>query len=211
MVQQVAAEVLPRQRTGVIACSRLNDVLRMSVAYYHQIVAVRHGHAQRRGTSGNTPATEWGIRHESQAVAVWSAQHEMDTGKTPKIISPGLTYHPECEYLCGVPDRLVNHDGMIEVKCPYDQTEHLRYITLGVPEIYRAQLQGYLCIKPEREWIEFVSYDPRLDPPMDLYRQRIKRDEAFIRVLMSAVHRFWKHVIDETPPVTLDHGLPQLF
>ena len=42
----------------------------------------------------------------------------------------------------------------------------------------------------ERDWCDFVSYDPRLPGNMQLFVKRIQRDEAYIAELEAAVTQF---------------------
>jgi hypothetical protein len=45
-----------------------------------------------------------------------------------------------------------------------------------------------------REWCDFVSCDPRMPEPLQLYVQRIQRDEAFIADLERRVSSFLSEV-----------------
>ena len=51
---------------------------------------------------------------------------------------------------------------MVEFKCP-ESTTHIDYILSGiVPDEYIPQMLDQLLVT-ERDWCDFVSYDPRLD------------------------------------------------
>ena len=61
------------------------------------------------------------------------------------------------------PDRLVNDDGLLEIKCPKAKT-HFNYIKAGkMPNEYKWQIQHQLFIT-ERKWCDFMSYYPGLKP-----------------------------------------------
>ena len=61
------------------------------------------------------------------------------------------------------PDRLVNLDGLLEIKCPKAKT-HFNYIKSGkMPNEYKWQIQHQLFIT-ERKWCDFMSYYPGLKP-----------------------------------------------
>jgi len=61
------------------------------------------------------------------------------------------------------PDRLVNDDGLLEIKCPKAKT-HFNYIKSGkMPNEYKWQVQHQLFIT-ERKWCDFMSYYPGLKP-----------------------------------------------
>lgn len=83
------------------------------------------------------------------------------------------------------PDSLVGTNGMSEIKTklPHLQAEVL--LADRVPPEHLAQCQGNLWVA-EREWIDFVSYWPR----MPLFVKRVYRDEAYIKMLSSDVDAF---------------------
>lgn len=61
------------------------------------------------------------------------------------------------------PDRLVNSDGLVEIKCPKAKT-HFNYIKSGkLPNEYKWQVQHQLFITGKK-WCDFMSYYPGLKP-----------------------------------------------
>lgn len=70
----------------------------------------------------------------------------------------------ELEQWVGVsPDRLVNDNGGLEIKCPMMKT-HIGYLIKGVvPAEYIKQVQGCLYVTG-REWWDFMSYYPGIKP-----------------------------------------------
>lgn len=83
------------------------------------------------------------------------------------------------------PDSLVGPVGMVEIKTklPHLQIEVLERGEL--PPEHKAQCQGALWVA-EREWIDFVSYWPKLP----LFVKRVYRDEDYIAALSDAVDAF---------------------
>lgn len=83
------------------------------------------------------------------------------------------------------PDGLIGDDGMVEIKTklPHLQLEVL--LANELPAEHIAQCQGALWIA-EREWLDFVSYWPRLN----LFVTRVVRDEAYIARLKIEVADF---------------------
>jgi hypothetical protein len=83
------------------------------------------------------------------------------------------------------PDSLIDANGMTEIKTklPHLQLE----VILGdrLPPEHVAQCQGALWVA-EREWIDFVSYWPKLP----IFVKRIHRDEAYIAKLAAEVAAF---------------------
>jgi hypothetical protein len=83
------------------------------------------------------------------------------------------------------PDSLVGDNGMLEIKTklPHLQIECL--LAGELPSEHKAQCQGQLWIA-QREWVDFVSYWPGLP----LFVKRVHRDEAYIKILDTAVSTF---------------------
>jgi hypothetical protein len=83
------------------------------------------------------------------------------------------------------PDSLIGSDGMVEFKTalPHILIEKLLKNEFS-PE-HKAQCQGALWVA-EREWIDLVTYWPRL-PPL---RVRAFRDEVYIAAMSRAVDEF---------------------
>ena len=89
------------------------------------------------------------------------------------------------------PDGLVGKDGMTEYKCPMPKT-HLEYLRLEpgkCPTAYRWQVQGQLWVA-EREWCDFVSYNPDFPENAQLIIRRVMRDEKAINELEIEVLKF---------------------
>lgn len=93
------------------------------------------------------------------------------------------------------PDRLVGDDGLLEIKCPSDET-HSKYLAAhvdallgaagsGVYEAYKVQCQGQLFVA-EREWSDVESYYPGLPEALT----RVHRDDKFIALMKSALYGF---------------------
>jgi hypothetical protein len=103
------------------------------------------------------------------------------------------------------PDSIVNADGMVEIKTklPHLQVDCL----LGdrVPPEHVAQCQGALWVA-EREWIDFVSYWPKLP----LFVKRTYRDDAYIAKLAEAVDAFNAELAETVARVRKLSGEPVL-
>lgn len=64
--------------------------------------------------------------------------------------------------LCQSPDGYIGTTGAVEVKCPKTKT-HVKYIRMGkIPNEYKEQVWSYFLVNPDLQWLDFVSYDPRL-------------------------------------------------
>jgi putative phage-type endonuclease len=73
---------------------------------------------------------------------------------------------------CGLsPDGFIGSNGAIELKCPSSKV-HIEYVrTNKVPAKYRPQVLMYLIMCPDLEWVDFVSFDPRVTiKPINIVR-----------------------------------------
>ena len=62
-------------------------------------------------------------------------------------------------------------------------TSNIEYVLKGeLPATYKPQVQGQLWIS-EREWCDFVSYDPRIPHSSRFFCTRVYRDEKYIKEL----------------------------
>ena len=92
------------------------------------------------------------------------------------------------------PDGLVGEPGMVQFKCPFSTT-HLKYLLAGkMPTDYVKQVQGEMWVA-EREWSDFVSYDPRVKK-RPYFCQRIYRDEKAIKELHIGIVMFLSEMKD---------------
>ncbi len=117
-------------------------------------------------------AMRWGTETEPQA----GFMYELKTGNTIKHVA----FIERNEFIGVSPDGLVGHDGMIEIKCPETTTQLKRALSNDYSQDYRTQIQMQLWVA-ERQWCDFLSFDPRLDVDAGYLIQRVERDEDFIK------------------------------
>lgn len=134
-----------------------------------------------------TAAMQWGIDQEP------AARIEYEFSRSVEVIETGFHRHPSIAAGAS-PDGLVGDDGLIEIKCP-SSVVHVETWLGGMPDDHRAQVQGQLWITG-RAWCDFVSFDPRLPKELQLYVQRIERDDIFIANLDLEVRAFLAEVDD---------------
>lgn len=146
--------------------------------------------------------TDWG--HDTEELA-----RTMYMARTGNIVEQvGFAQHDEL--MAGAsPDGLISTDGGIEIKCK-TSANHLEGLKLGrMPNIHRAQVQGNLWIF-EREWWDYVSFDPRFPDNAQLLIDRIYRDEKYISQLISEVTMFLDEVADDVEFVKAYGGAPKI-
>ena len=174
-------------RAGLVTASRFADVMAKIKSgesasrknYRAQLVCERlTGHPQESFTS---PAMMWGAEQEPFAKAAYEAQ----TGEL--IEEVGFIRHSELGAGAS-PDGCVGPKGLIETKCPNTAT-HIETLMHGMSPGHVPQVQGQMWITG-REWCDFVSFDPRMPEHMQLYIERIPRDDAYIANLEAEIIRF---------------------
>lgn len=132
-------------------------------------------------------AMQWGIDNEPYAIAAY----ENKTGNF--VLGNGVIDHPFIEMFAASPDGLVGEDGQIEVKCP-NTTTHLNTLLTGVvPNEHLPQITCQLACT-RRQWCDFVSYDPRLEPELQIIIIRIFAKDLDITGLESDVRKFNKSI-----------------
>lgn len=89
------------------------------------------------------------------------------------------------------PDRLVGSDGLVEVKTKLPHLQLAVLLKDELPPEHKAQVQGEMWVS-EREWVDFVSYWPRLP----LFVKRVYRDEEYIKKLAAEVGRFLAEMVE---------------
>lgn len=134
-------------------------------------------------------AMEWGT--ETEPVA--RLEYELITGN--EVEETGFWKH-DILPIGASPDGLVNKNGLLEIKCPNSAT-HLETLISGkVPRQYIAQVQGQLLIT-ERDWADFVSYDPRMPENAKIKIIHVERDDEFIKELIYELEEFVKEVDEQ--------------
>jgi putative phage-type endonuclease len=134
----------------------------------------------------DTAAMSWGCEQEDEARRAYQSLRGVI------VEDVGFVQHDTLQAGCS-PDGLVDWDGLIEIKCPFNSRNHIETLTSGMPAEHMAQVQGQLWITG-RDWCDFISFDPRMPPELQLYVQRINRDPGFIADLQAEVTSFLEQV-----------------
>lgn len=125
-------------------------------------------------------ATEWGKQNEPLAIQ----RYEEITGN--KVWEVGfVTYGDNAG---ASTDGLVSFDGMVEVKCPY--SDYLVRVMEDVTENreYYLQIQMGL-LASDRQWCDYIIFDPRMPLGQDIFIQRIGRDEEAIELIKESIEK----------------------
>jgi putative phage-type endonuclease len=131
-------------------------------------------------------AMTWGTEQEPAA----RAAYERVTGIS--VEETGFVAHDTLMAGCS-PDGLVDWDGLVEIKCPWNTAVHIETLLNGMPAEHIPQVQGQMWITG-RQWCDFVSFDPRMPAELQLHVQRINRDPAYVADLERRVTEFLAEV-----------------
>jgi putative phage-type endonuclease len=181
-------------RAGHVTASRMADVLAKIAKgeaasrrdYKAQIVAeILTGQPIQDGFTN--AAMQWGNEQEPFARG-W---YEITTGVDVEQV--GFVLHPNMDRCGASPDGLVGSDGLVQIKCPKTAT-HISYL-LGkvVPVEYQPQMLWEMACS-ERQWCDFVSYDPRLPEHLRLFIARFERDNKRIATMEDKTYKFLAEV-----------------
>jgi putative phage-type endonuclease len=137
-----------------------------------------------------TMAMQWGTDQEPAALQAYIEAHVLH------VETVGFVQHPTLAAGCS-PDGLVTEDmadnGLVEIKCPFNSANHLETWLSGMPDEHMAQVQGQMWIT-NREWCDFVSFDSRMPPDLQLYVQRVQRNPEYIAMLDREIVTFLAEV-----------------
>ncbi len=140
----------------------------------------------RKSERVKSAAMEWGQDTEELAATTYM----MRTGRI--VDQVGFLQH---DWLAAgaSPDGLVGDDGTIEIKC-FNTANHIEALkNNAMPPEHMPQVQGQLWIA-NRQWCDFISFDPELTDNAQIFIQRIPRDEIYIKNLELEVSMFLDEV-----------------
>jgi putative phage-type endonuclease len=176
-------------RLGKVTASRVADVVAKTKSgystsrenYMAQLVCERL--TGKPAEQYSNSAMQWGTDTEPLARAAYEARMDI------LVDEVGFIDHPSIVNSGASPDGLVGADGLIEIKCPNTSTHIDTLLNQAVPKKYADQIFWQMACTG-RDWCDFVSYDPRLPPDLQLFIKRIPRDNQYIRLLESEVIEF---------------------
>ena len=186
------------QRCGKATASRISDIVAKTKSgystsranYMAQLVVERM--TNQVAESYTNAAMEWGTTNEPFARAAYEA-------KTGVLVDEvGAIDHPTIAMSAASPDGLVGGEGegCLEIKCPNTAT-HIDTVLGGeIAKKYYDQMQWQMACA-ERDWCDFVSYDPRMPEGLQLFIKRVPRSNMYIAELEGEVVQFLKEVDDK--------------
>lgn len=177
-------------RAGVIGGSDAAAV--MGVSKWTTIHKLWEQKTGRRGPTPDNPAMARGREMEDEALQAWSYH-------TGEIASPVCVEHEEISFVGASLDGMT-FDGslIVEIKCPGEKAHQETAETRKVPVYYWPQVQHQLACLPEAEMLHYWSYRPGHREPGILIE--VRRDQAYIDMMLEKEAAFWEAVKTDTPP-----------
>ena len=202
--EQGSAEWLS-MRLGKVTASRVKDVLskgrgtspsKTAESYMMELIAdVLTGEPK---PFFENDAMRWGTETEPQARSMYEVNNGFVSVKEVAFVEHN-------EFIGISPDGLVGDDGLLEIKCPNTTTQLKRALSDDYSADYKAQIQMQLWVT-ERQWCDFVSFDPRLDCDAGYLQQRVERDEKYIEEMKTKVYAFVEKMNELIEQLTTKEG-----
>lgn len=182
------------ERAGKVTASRIADVMAKSksgeaatrATYRAELVVERLTGAPLQNGFTNA-SIEWGIKHEQMARACYEAE------TSALALETGFVQHPRIAMSGASPDGLVGDDGLVEIKAPDSKTHINTLLADRAPSQYIPQMQWQMACT-DRQWCDFVSFDPRLPADLQLFVKRVARDDEQIAAFEKEVVQFLAEV-----------------
>ena len=181
------------QRCGSLGASQIHEVLAKTKSGYSTArgnAIARIASEKLTGATQETfksSAMQWGNDMEPQA----RSAYEFITGQ--KVSTVGMFKNTDLPGTHASPDGMVGHDGLIEIKCPNTLTHIETLDSEKIDPKYITQMQWQMYMT-ERDWCDFVSFDPRMPDDLQLFIKRVPRDHARIAELVDQIKIFLSEV-----------------
>jgi len=187
------------RRLGRVGASRISDIMAKGKGgepsasrrnYMAELLCERLTGKYADGFT--SAAIQWGKDHEDEA----RDAYELETGN---VVTQCKGFpHPTIPMSGASPDGLIMDGediiGLLEIKCPNTWT-HLQFIDSGKPDkAYQYQMTWQLaCVRRDHagpNWVDFVSFDPRLPDKLSFKRVRFIPTLEAIRDIEDEVKVF---------------------
>jgi hypothetical protein len=184
-----------KRRLGKATASRMKDICKKQknggyyadrANYLKELVYERL--TNREVNHFRTSAMQRGIELEPRA----RATYELREGVTVDRV--GFVDHPTLLMSGASPDGLIGDDGGLEIKCPEYAVHQETLVAEDIPEDNLWQMHWNMACLPERQWWDFVSFNPEFPASMTYFGKRLMRDDAVIAKMTEEVELFLQEV-----------------
>ena len=104
------------------------------------------------------------------------------------VTEVGFILHPTIAMSGASPDGVVG-DGLLEIKCPNTAT-HVEFIRTGVIDKKYILQMSFQMMCADKVWCDFVSFDDRLPPELQMVVIRVDRDKSLCDEIETEVKLF---------------------
>lgn len=185
------------ERLGHVTASRVADVMakiktgeaKSREDYRWELITQRLTQNIEEG-GYTSDAMQHGIDTEAEARMVYEIKKGVFVDQT------GFIKHPSIKWVGASPDGLIGTDGNLEIKCPHTKTHLQTLKAQKAPTKYIPQMQMQMWVA-ERDWTDFVSFDPRLPDDFQFFTIRVYRDDEYIKNMENEVVIFLDEVEQE--------------
>jgi len=180
-------------RLGKVTASRVSDVLatiksgEAASRKNYKLQLVTEKLTGKKIDTYMNQAMQDGIDREETAREIYSKIVDS------QVYQDGFIQHPKIEMSGASPDGFVGKNGIIEIKCPIETTHTTNLLERKLPSKYKPQVQFQLACT-EREWCDFISYNPNFELRLQLMYVRIYRDDEYIKMLEFEITKFLEEV-----------------
>jgi len=137
-----------------------------------------------------TYAMEWGLSHENEALMIFEEMY----GEIEKFGGGNPQFFMYNQKWGGTPDATFA-DAVIEVKCPFNSSEHFEHLLMNTaddlkdyaPEYYWQMVSNMIILK--KNYGIFVSYDPRFPLEHNLKVLKFELNPLDAEFLISKVEK----------------------
>jgi len=196
------------QRLGKATASRIADIVAKTKTgpaasrtnYAAELIAERlTGTPAPNFVSG---PMQWGIDQEAAARLLYADRCGLLVQEAEFID------HPEIVWSGASPDGYVDEAGLVEVKCPNTATHLDALLGANISGNHLIQMQWQMACTG-RSWCDYVSFDPRLPPSMQLHVRRVQRDVSHIIELEAEVAAFLDEIAEKVERLGTLYGREQ--
>jgi len=176
-------------RLGKVTASRVKDVMskgrgsapsKTSQSYMIELISeILTGKSK---SFFENEAMRWGTETEPQARSMYEVNNDF-------VMVEEVAFIEHNEFIGVSPDGLIGNDGLLEIKAPTSTTQISRALTESYHVDYKDQIQMQLWVS-EREWCDFLSFDPRLPDSVGYLQERVYRDDEYIKSMKDKVYTF---------------------
>jgi len=170
------ADILAKTKTGPSA-SRQNYLIELAIQRTTGIIQESYSNS----------SMEWGVQNEGNARVLY----EVTTNNFVDQVA--FIDHPSIKWFGCSPDGLVSDRGLLEIKCPNSATHWEYFKSKKPPQKYFIQMQAQIAVT-NKDWCDFVSFDPRMPDRSQLLVVRVDRDDAFIAEMEAEIKKFLDEV-----------------